>query len=73
MESSERKPKALSPLRTIAITALVTLALSGAAYHYFGAALLNVQRDLAAPSVAGEAQAGRDCLRVPDAPLDRLG
>ena len=57
MESSERKTKTLSPLRTIAITALVTLALSGAAYHYFGAALLNVQNHLAAPSVAGEVQA----------------
>ena len=57
METPERKPKAASTFRTIAITALVTLALSGAAYHYFGAALLNVQRHLAAPSVAGEAQA----------------
>lgn len=57
METPERRPKAASPLRTIAITALVTLALSGAAYHYFGAAVLNVQRHLAAPSVAGEAQA----------------
>lgn len=57
METPEPKPKAASTFRTIAITALVTLALSGAAYHYFGAALLNVQRHLAAPSVAGEAQA----------------
>ena len=57
METPERKPKAASTFRTIAITALVTLALSGAAYHYFGAALLNVQRHLAAPSVAGEAEA----------------
>lgn len=57
METPERKPKAASPVRTIAITALVTLALSGVAYHYFGAAVLNVQRHLAAPSVPGEAQA----------------
>ena len=57
METAEPKPKAASPLRTIVITALVTLALSAAAYHYFGATLLNVQRHLAAPSVAGEAQA----------------
>ena len=57
METPEQKPKSSSPLRTIAITALVTLALSGAAYRYFGDALLNVQRHLAAPPVAGEAQA----------------
>jgi Cu(I)/Ag(I) efflux system membrane fusion protein/cobalt-zinc-cadmium efflux system membrane fusion protein len=57
METPEQKPKSASPLRTIAITALVTLALSGAAYHYFGDALLNVQRHLAAAPVAREAQA----------------
>ena len=73
METPEQKPKAASPLRTIAITALVTLALSGAAYHYFGNAILNVQRHLAAPSVAGEAQAEETVYVSPDAPLDRLG
>ena len=57
METPEQKPKAASPLRTIAITALVTLALSGAAYRYFGDALLDVQGHLAAtPSEARESQ-----------------
>lgn len=57
METPKWKPKTASPLRTIVMTALVTLALSGAAYRYFGGALLNVQGHLAAPSAAGDAQA----------------
>ena len=57
METPERQPKAASPLRTIAITAIVTLALSAAAYRYVGPVLPSVQQHLAAPSVSGEAQA----------------
>ena len=57
METPERQPKAASPLRTIAITAIVTLALSAAAYRYVGPALPGVQQHLAAPSATGEAQA----------------
>lgn len=53
-----RKRKSGSLLRAIVLTAVVTLVLSGAAYRYFGHALLGVQKQhLAAPSVAGEAQA----------------
>lgn len=56
METLEQKPRARSPLRIIALTAIVTLALSGAAYRYFGNAFFNVQRHLAAtPSEAREA------------------
>ena len=55
METREQKPRAASPLRTVVITALVTLVLSSAAYRYFGDTLLNVQDQFAAtPSEARE-------------------
>ena len=58
METREQKPRAASPLRTVVITALVTLVLSGAAYRYFGDTLLNVQDQFAAtPSEARESSA----------------
>ena len=57
MEPPEQKPRTVSPLRIIVITAIVTLALSGAAYLYFGPMLLNAQRHLTAPSMGSEAQA----------------
>ena len=57
MGTSEQKPGAGSTLRTIVVTAVVTLVLSGAAYHYLGDIRLNVQGRLEAPSAAREAQA----------------
>ena len=57
METHEQKPRTASPLRTVVITAIVTLALSAAGYRYFGNTLLHMQAHLAAPSVSGEAQA----------------
>ena len=55
METDEHRSKAGSPLRTIALTALVTLVLGGAAYHYGGNALFNLHGHLAAtPSEARE-------------------
>lgn len=55
METPEHRPKAGAPLRTIALTAIVTLVLSGAAYRYFGDTLFSMQRHLAAtPSEARE-------------------
>ena len=55
METEEHRSKAGSPLRTIALTALITLVLSAAAYRYFGNTLLHVQGHLAAtPSEARE-------------------
>ena len=57
MESHEQKPRTASPLRTVVITAVVTLALSAAGYRYFGNTLVDMQAHLAAPPVSGEAQA----------------
>ena len=57
METHEQKPKTASPLRTVVITAVVTLALSAAGYGYFGNALLHMRAHLAAPPMSGEAQA----------------
>lgn len=42
MENAEHASKAGSPLRVIALTAIITLVLSGAAYRYFGDALFGV-------------------------------
>ena len=57
METRNQKSRAVSSLRLIVVTSIVTLALSVAAFHYFGHLLLNVQKPLATPSTAGEAQA----------------
>ena len=57
MESREQRPRTASPLRTVIITAIVTLALSAAGYRYFGNTLLHMQAHVAAPSAPGEAQA----------------
>ena len=55
METDEHRSKAGSPLRTIALTAMITLVLSAAAYRYVGDALFSVQGHLAAtPSEARE-------------------
>ncbi|MCY4514859.1 MAG: efflux RND transporter periplasmic adaptor subunit [Candidatus Tectomicrobia bacterium] len=56
METDEHRSKAGAPLRTIALTAIITLILSGAAYRYFGDALLGVHEHFTAkPSEAREA------------------
>ena len=50
METAEHSPRPGPPLRTIALTAIVTLIISGAAYRYFGDALFNVQEHFTATS-----------------------
>ena len=64
METDEHRSKAGSPLRTIALTALITLVASAAAYHYFGNALLHVQGHLAATPSEAREQPEEDALYV---------
>jgi len=64
METDEHRSKAGSPLRTIALTALITLVVSAAAYHYFGNALLHVQGHLAATPSEAREQSEEDALYV---------
>ena len=55
METAGHRPKSGPPFRAIALTAIVTLILSGAAYRFLGDALFGVQGHLAAtPSEARE-------------------